>query len=194
MTALRGDRDLHALGAHGTVRDAAEIAVKAVEGLNPPAVVRYDLLGALQVAESLLAGIHHKEIAIALRRDAVLRHVMQRQQHGHHIGGIVADAGAAQLIPVDTQRQCLRVRENHIRMGHEHHQRLILGDAVGHHHIQCLVDFRLQSPALQQGLQKLRPLLLVIRGGRNLRQGQQQLVIFLLVTFNVFQCLLFQHI
>ena len=113
-------------GAHRPVGDGVQLAVKAVECLDPIPVILADLPAALQVAQALLPGIAHEEDAGARGLQAGLGHVLGDHQDVHQVGSVIPHAGTAELSSLLLPWQGIRVRKYHVRVGHEHHHRAVL--------------------------------------------------------------------
>ena len=177
MAALGVHGDAVAHGAHGPVDAAAGLVVEGHKFLDAVTVVFHDLPAALQIAQALLARVDHQQHAPVPGCDFLFCDVSGRRQQGHHAGSVIADAGAENLAVPDFQRQLFCVGENHIAVGHEYRDRLVAVAADGVHHIQGIVDVNaLGAPAFQLIIYIFRPFSLVIGGGGDLRQLQEQVV------------------
>ena len=182
VAALGIHFDPVAHGAHGPVDAAAGLVIEGHEFLDTFAVVFHDLPAALQIAQALLAGVDHQQYAPVPGRDFLFCDESRRRQQGHHAGGVVADAGAEDLAVPDFQRQFLGVGEDHIAVGHEDGDGLVIVTTDGIHHIQCFIDVdALRAPAFQLLLAIFCPFSLVIGGGGDLRQLQEQVVMLLIM-------------
>ena len=141
---------------------------------------------ALEVAQSLLAGIEHKE-------DAGFRFEFEVDGHGRHlhdsdgVGGVVTDAGRVEAAVFLMEGQRLGVRKDHVGVAQDGAQvvRAFL-HAVGEDDVERVVDVDAGGAQLLQVLlAPLRPQLLVVGGGRDAGQGTDGIQVAVPVRFQI---------
>ena len=137
--------------------------------------------GALEVAQTLLAGVgHHQDVAV--QGQLVPDEEACRHEKPHQVGGVVAHAGGVQARLVLVQRQLVGVGKDDVGVGREDRALLVLLAAQREDHVVGLVDADgvLGGALLDEPLPDERGAPLLVVGGRgNAREPPQQLELLL---------------
>ena len=108
---------------------------------------------------------------------SVLCNVLGRHHHRHSAGRVIPDAWAEYLSILYPQRQRLRIGKNHIAVSHIDHKVIVARTAQRPDNIQRLIYINAITALLVQPVfAEPGPLFLVVGGGGDLRQLNEQVI------------------
>ena len=191
VTALGLYRNPVPVRADRGVRHAADVAVKGIEALNLIAMILENLLGAVQISQSLFTGIGYDH-EIMLQFIPMLQHIAQTEHQGHQVGGVIPDARRGQDTAGAHHGQRLRIREDDVHVGHEDRERFPRHGFQPADDILRFINVGIGKAVGPEPVQAVFcPQVFLVAGSRDLPEFLQHGDGFSLVLFNKFKYFLF---